>query len=729
MEETVESILKSFAPNRRENLVPIMQSIQSQNGFLSDTALQKVGKYLNIPINKIYGVATFYDQFRFNADKEKQTEISRKSISPLMASSATKSFLLETVLKNMADDFCKEDQEKLLFLRKEKVTRPVIFIGTGSCGLSSGADQTLEAINMFVSSNNPIADVIEVGCIGLCSEEPIMDIQMPGKARISFKQVSPEKVPDILNSIFNKTVNFDSVLGQYGNTRNEVWANVPYIDQLPWFALQQRDLLKNTGIISPISISDYLARGGYRSLFKTVLNYIPSKVCDIIEESELRGRGGAGYFTGKKWKLALTTAGDEKYLICNADESDPGAFMDRAMIEGDPHRLLEGIAIAAYAIGANNAYIYIRSNYPRAVELLEEALRQAKEYEILGQNIFGSGFNLTIRIHQGAGAFICGEETALISSLEGKRGLPRTKPPYPAESGFFGKPTVVNNVETLVNVPLIIEKGPFWFKNTGSKTSKGTKIFSLKGNIQRSGFIEIPMGIKLRDIIYQIGGGPGNNKTIKAVLVGGPMGIFIPESELDLEVGYESMDEVQVVLGSGGLTVLDEDACIVDHTLQFMEFLQNESCGKCIPCREGSKRMFEILESITKRPREETSHETLERFKGVVQLENLARVIKSTSLCGLGQNTPNLIISSLKWFREEFEEHIFDRLCPAGVCRNLRTFLIDVETCNGCNVCQKKRPENAIIGVIRYPHFIVEDKCNGCGICFEYCKFNAINIK
>jgi NADH:ubiquinone oxidoreductase subunit F (NADH-binding)/NADH:ubiquinone oxidoreductase subunit E/Pyruvate/2-oxoacid:ferredoxin oxidoreductase delta subunit len=729
MEETIESILKNFPPNRKENLVPILQSIQSQNGFLSDASLQKVGKYLNVPINKIFGVATFYDQFRFKPDREKQPEIKRKVINPLILSSAEKSFLLEKIMKNMADDVRKEDQENLLILRKEKVTRPVIFIGTGSCGLGSGAEETLDAIKTFVSSNNADVEIVEVGCIGLCSEEPIMDVQLPGKSRISFKQVTADKVPDILNSIFNKTVNFENVLGQYRNTRNEVWSNVPYIEQLPWFALQQRDLLKNTGMISPISISDYLVRGGYRSLYKTVLNYIPSKVCDIIEQSELRGRGGAGYFTGKKWKLALTTAGDEKYLICNADESDPGAFMDRAIIEGDPHRLLEGIAIAAYAIGANNAYIYIRTNHPRTVELLEEALRQAKEHEILGQNIFGSGFNLTIHIHQGAGAFICGEETALINSLEGKRGLPRAKPPYPAETGLFGKPTVVNNVETLVNVPAIIEKGPSWFKNTGSKNSKGTKIFSLKGNIKRSGFIEIPMGIKLRDIIYQIGGGPANNKTIKAVLVGGPMGVFIPDSELDIEIGYESMDQFQVVLGSGGLNVLDENTCIVNHSLLFMEFLQNESCGKCIPCREGSKRMFEILESITKRPKEETSHETLERFKGVVQLENLARVIQQTSLCGLGQKAPNLIISSLKWFREEFEEHIFDRRCPAGECRYLRTFHIDVETCNGCNVCQRKCPENAIIGVIKYPHFIVEDKCNGCGICFESCKFNAIVIK
>ena len=371
MEETIESILKNFPSNRKENLVPIMQSIQRENGFLSETSLQRVGRHLNIPINKIYGVATFFDQFRFKPDKEIQPEIKKWVMNPLLQSSIDISFLLEKVMTNMSDDYCKEDQEKLLILRKEKVLRPVIFIGTGSCGLSSGANQTLEAIKSFISGNNLDADIIEVGCIGLCSEEPIMDIQLPGKARISFKKVTHENVTDILDSILNKTVNFENVLGQYKDSRNEVWSNVPYIDKLPWFALQKRNLLKNTGIISPVSISDYLARGGYRSLFKTVLNYIPSKVCDIIEQSELRGRGGAGYLTGKKWKLALNTASEEKYLICNADESDPGAFMDRAIIEGDPHRLLEGIAIAAYAIGANNSFIYIRSNYPHAVELLD----------------------------------------------------------------------------------------------------------------------------------------------------------------------------------------------------------------------------------------------------------------------------------------------------------------------------------------------------------------------
>jgi NADH:ubiquinone oxidoreductase subunit F (NADH-binding)/NADH:ubiquinone oxidoreductase subunit E/Pyruvate/2-oxoacid:ferredoxin oxidoreductase delta subunit len=729
MEQSVESILKKYPPGRKEHLVPILQSVQKHDGYLSEETLQKVGKHVGIPINKIYGVATFYDQFRFKPGGKKDLESGRRSIGIAPVPHEYKTFLLEKVLKNIGDDFRKEDNEKLLVLRKEKVTKPIIYVGTGSCGQNSGALETYQAIQHFLAENNIDADLTEVGCLGLCSEEPIVDVQLPGKARISFRNITSEKIDGLLASVLSKNPDPKDILGQYRSNRNEAWPDVPFIEQLPWFALQQRTLLKNTGIISPLSIAEYMANGGYKSLFKTVLNYIPSKVCDIIEQSELRGRGGAGYFTGKKWKLALNTAGEEKYLICNADESDPGAFIDRAIIEGDPHRLLEGIAIASYAIGANNAFIYIRSNYPRAVEILEEAIVQAKEYEILGQNVFGSGYNLSITIHQGAGAYICGEETAMINSFEGKRGLPRTKPPYPAEYGLFGKPTVVNNVETLVNVPLIIEKGPSWFKNTGTKTSKGTKIFSLKGNISRSGFVEIPMGIKLRNIIYDIGGGTRDGKSVKAVLVGGPMGVFLSEPELDLEVGYESLDEVRVVLGSGGITVLDESVCMVNQSLQFMDFLQKETCGKCIPCREGSRRMFEILESISKRPRGETSHETLERFKGIVQLENLAKVIQSTSLCGLGQKAPNLIISSLNRFREEFEEHIFDRRCNANVCRNLRTFQVDVEKCNGCNVCQKKCPENAIIGTIKYPHFIVEDKCNGCGICFDCCKFSAIIIK
>jgi NADH:ubiquinone oxidoreductase subunit F (NADH-binding) len=403
--------------------------------------------------------------------------------------------------------------------------------------------------------------------------------------------------------------------------------------------------------------------------------------------------------------------------------------MDRAIIEGDPHRLLEGIAIASYAIGASYAYIYIRSDYPRALNILKEAIRQAKEYEFLGQNIFGSGYNLNISIRQSAGAFVCGEETALIRSLEGKRGTPWAKPPYPAETGLFNQPTIVNNVETLANIPGILEHGPGWFKKVGTKTSKGTKLFSISGNVQNVGCIEVPIGTKLSDIINHIGGGVKNGKKLKAVQIGGPSGVCLPASNLDLEICFESMAEVGAVIGSGGLSVLDETVCMVDLSRYFMEFLQKESCGKCIPCREGTKRMLEILEGITKRPREESTHETLERFKGVVQLESLAEVLRDTSLCGLGQNSANPLLSSLKWFREEFEEHIFDRRCSSAVCRDMRTFYIDVDVCNGCNVCQKKCPENAIIGVAKVPHFIVETKCNGCGICFDVCKFNAIIIK
>ncbi|MCX6248664.1 MAG: SLBB domain-containing protein [Bacteroidetes bacterium] len=640
-----------------------------------------------------------------------------------------KSFLLEKVLKNLTGEYQKEQLDKISLLRRDKVLSPVIYIGTGSCGIVAGSGKTTEAVRKYLAEKKIPATIIECGCIGYCSEEPIVDVHLPGKARISFRKVTEDKVESIFSALFSHNVDEDHVLGQYRSILSEAWAKVPYIDQIPFFALQNKIILKNTGHLSPLSIDDALAHGEYRSFYKTILNYTPEKVCDIVELSELRGRGGGGFSTGRKWKVALTTAGDQKYLICNAEESDPGAFMDRAIIEGDPHRLLEGIAIAAYAIGASYAYIYLRSDYPRALTILEEAIRQAKEYEILGQNIFGSGYNLNISIRQSAGAFVCGEETALIRSLEGQRGTPWAKPPYPAESGLFGQPTIVNNVETLANIPGIIEHGPSWFKGIGTKTSKGTKLFSLTGNVENSGCIEVPMGTLLSDIVHRIGGGTKGGKKLKAVQIGGPSGVCLPASNLDVEIGYESLQTVGAAIGSGGLSVLDETVCMVDLSRYFTEFLQKESCGKCIICREGTKRMLEILDGITRRPREESTHETLERFKGVVQLENLAEVLRDTSLCGLGQNSANPVLSSLKWFREEFEEHIFDRRCAASVCRDMRTFYIEVDICNGCNVCQKKCPENAIIGVVKAPHFIVENKCSGCGICFEVCKFNAIIVK
>ena len=640
-----------------------------------------------------------------------------------------KEFLVEKILKSYSTIFDKANSDRLALVKRDKVIHPVIYIGTGTCGLIAGAGNTLTAVEQYLEKNNLDAEIIHVGCIGLCSMEPLLDLQLPGKSRISFHHATEDRVEGLLDAVFHHLLLEETVLGQYKHPGHEDWANMPYVLQMPFFALQHRNILRNSGIISPWSVDDYIAHGGYRSLYKTVLNYTSDKVCEIVDQSELRGRGGGGYPTGKKWALALGTGSDQKYLICNADESDPGAFMNRAIIEGDPHRVIEGIAISAYAIGASNAYIYVRSDYEQSLVILEKALSQAKEYGFVGENIFNSGFNLHIHIRQGAGAFVCGEETALIASIEGKRGIPQSKPPFPAEKGLFGHPTIVNNIETLANIPSIMENGPGWFKSIGIRESRGTKIFSIAGKATHTGFIEIEMGTTISDIVVSIAGGTKGNKQLKAVQFGGPSGVCLPVQDLNTPVGYESLRALGSSLGLGGIIILDEDTCMVNLSKYFMEFLQKESCGKCIPCREGTRRMRNILEEITRRPREDSSHETLERFKGVVELESLAEVIRDTSLCGLGRNAPNPVLSSLKWFREEYEEHIFDRKCKAGICHDLRTFFIDVEACNGCNICKKKCPENAIIGSVKLPHFIVESKCTGCGICFDCCKFNAIYFK
>ena len=643
--------------------------------------------------------------------------------------SDTKEFLVEKILKNYSGIYDKTTSEKLSLIRRDKIIRPVIFLGMGTCGLIAGAEKTKAAVEQYLLKNNVDAEILAVGCLGMCVAEPILDVQLPGKARISFQHVTEDKVDDLLNGVLHHHLNDSLVLGQYENPAHENWPNVQFIDQIPFFFHQHRNILRHSGIISPYSINDYLAQGGYRSLYKTVLNYTADKVCEIVENSELRGRGGGGFPTGRKWMVALSTGSDQKYLICNADESDPGAFMNRAIIESDPHRIVEGIAIASYAIGAKNAFIHVRSDYFQSLNILDLAVKEAKAYGFLGENIFGSGFNLGIHIRQGAGAFVCGEETALIASLEGKRGMPQSKPPFPAEKGLSGHPTIVNNVETLANIPAILENGPNWFKSIGTRESRGTKVFSIAGKSRQTGFIEIPMGIPISRIVHEIAGGVKNGKKLKAVMMGGPSGVCIPLQDLDTQVGYESLQEIGSSLGLGGLIVLDEDTCMVNLSKYFIEFLQHESCGKCIPCREGTRRMLQILEEVTRRPREENSHETLERFKGVMELESLAEVIRDTSLCGLGQNAPNPVLSTLKWFRDEYEEHIFDRKCQAGVCHDLRTFVIDAEVCNGCNICQKKCPEHAIIGSAKLPHFIIEDKCTGCGICFDSCKFNAIYFK
>jgi NADH:ubiquinone oxidoreductase subunit F (NADH-binding)/NAD-dependent dihydropyrimidine dehydrogenase PreA subunit len=446
-----------------------------------------------------------------------------------------------------------------------------------------------------------------------------------------------------------------------------------------------------------------------------------------MEVSGLRGRGGGGFPTGRKWRLAHSTPAARKYVVCNADEGDPGAFMDRAVIEGDPHRLIEGLAIAAYAVGASKAYVYIRAEYPLAIKRLEAAIEQASELGLIGYNILDSGFSLSIAIKQGAGAFVCGEETALIHSIEGKRGMPRLRPPYPAAQGLFGKPTVINNVETLANVPSIILDSPERFAAMGTANSKGTKVFALSGKVERTGLVEIEMGTPIGDIVMKIGGGIPGGRAFKAVQIGGPSGGCIPAQHLGIAVDYESLKQVGAMMGSGGLVVMDDANCMVDVAKFFMEFIQRESCGKCIPCREGTRRMLEILKTITRPRGAESGAEALDRFKGVMQLESLAETIRDTSLCGLGQTAANPVLSTMRWFADEYEAHVYDRRCPAGACTELLRYSIDADKCVGCTRCAKACPAGAIGGAPKKPHAIAEARCVGCGACMDSCKFGAIS--
>jgi len=544
-------------------------------------------------------------------------------------------------------------QDRLAELRREKIAQPAIFVGTGTCGLGAGAGKTLAAIKQYLADKAIKADVVEVGCIGLCVAEPMVDVQLPGKSRVSFSKVAADGVGALLDSVLAGKIPAEGVLGQFRpQAEQAAWAGVAYMDEHPFFAPQTRWVLANCGIIDPTKIEEYIARGGYSAFAKTLKGKTPAELCDIVDQSGLRGRGGGGFPTGKKWKFALATPSEQKYLVCNADEGDPGAFMDRAVVEGDPHRLLEGMGLAAYAIGASKAYVYIRAEYPLAIKRLIEAIAQAKSYGLLGHNVMGSGFNLDIIIKQGAGAFVCGEETALLHSIEGKRGMPRPRPPFPAVKGLFDKPTVINNVETLANLPEIVRHGAEKFAAIGTAGSKGTKVFALSGKVNRTGLVEVAMGTKMRQIIFDIGGGIPKGKKYKAAQIGGPSGGCIPDEHLDIEIDYESLKLVGAMMGSGGLVVMDEETCMVDVAKFFMDFIQRESCGKCIPCREGTRRMLEILQRITRSRKNEKDNDALERFKGVMYLNRLAEVIKDTSLCGLGQTAPNPVLSTLRYFRD-----------------------------------------------------------------------------
>lgn len=613
-------------------------------------------------------------------------------------------------------------------VRREMPAFPVIYVGTGTCGLGAGAGRTLAAVHAWLAAHRRKADVVEVGCIGLCVEEPLVDVQLPGRPRLSFAQVTEKKVAPLLDALFTGGALPAVPLGQFANDGAEPWPDVPGLDDHPFFAAQTRWVLANCGLVDPSRLDEYLARGGYTAFSKAVRTLTPAEVCQRIEASGLRGRGGGGFPTGTKWTIAQRQPADQKYMVCNADEGDPGAFMDRAVLEGDPHRVLEGLAIAAYGIGATKAYIYTRAEYPLAIRRLNDAIAQARTFGLLGRNLFDSGFSLDVVVKVGAGAFVCGEETALLHSIEGRRGMPRPRPPFPSVKGLFGKPTVINNVETLANVPGIIERGTDWFASVGTATSKGTKVFALSGNVARTGLVEVAMGTSLRDIVFDIGGGIPDGRQYKAVQIGGPSGGCIPESHVGIDIDYESLKGVGAMMGSGGLVVMDDGSCMVDVAKYFMDFIQRESCGKCIPCREGTRRMLEILESLSRNRRGEQGFDALERFRSVMNLEQLAEVIRDTSLCGLGQSAPNPVLSTLRWFRDEYEAHVYDRHCPSKACRELLTYEIDADLCRGCGVCVKPCPSEAIIGTPKSPHHIIPERCVACGTCVDVCALHAVAV-
>jgi NADH:ubiquinone oxidoreductase subunit F (NADH-binding)/(2Fe-2S) ferredoxin/Pyruvate/2-oxoacid:ferredoxin oxidoreductase delta subunit len=592
----------------------------------------------------------------------------------------------------------------------DSVAKARIMVGMGTCGLAAGARPVFDALVETKNAANAAVEIVPTGCIGMCEQEPIIDVIQPGRDRVTYGPMTPEKAVHVLESLINGTpIPEEWVIGR-------IMKDAIY-PELSSFRKQRRVVLRNCGFINPESIEEYTALEGYAALEKALATMTPEEVIEEVLTSGLRGRGGGGFPTGLKWRFTRQAPGEKKYLVCNADEGDPGAFMDRSILEGDPHALLEGMAIAAYAVGADEGYIYVRAEYPLAIRRLQLAIKQAEERHFLGKGIFGTDFNFSLHIKEGAGAFVCGEETALLASIEGKRGMPRPRPPFPASKGLWGKPTNINNVETYANIPNIIRTSGAYFATIGTEKSKGTKVFALAGKVNNTGLTEVPMGITLREVIFEIGGGVRDGKKFKAVQIGGPSGGCIPEELLDIPVDYDSLTQAGAIMGSGGMVVMDEDTCMVDVARFFMDFIQKESCGKCAPCRIGTKRMLEILTRIT---HGEGEPEDLD------ELLELANTVKDLSLCGLGQTSPNPVLSTIRHFRHEYEAHILDHTCPAKVCNALLTYTIDPEKCTGCGLCARNCPANCISGAPKEAHIIDQTRCTKCNTCLSKCPFEAI---
>ncbi|NSW75511.1 MAG: NADH-quinone oxidoreductase subunit NuoF [Candidatus Atribacteria bacterium] len=614
-------------------------------------------------------------------------------------------------------------EAKVAELKKSMPKRKVLVCGGLGC-LAKGAQRVFDLLVERLETEKLSWTVekieetphhpVKTGCMGLCEAGPLVMIEPQG---ILYLRVKPEDVEEIIEETLKKGVIVERLVYQEEkNGRKELW---PLMKDVPFYRKQVKVVLRNCGSIDPESLDEYLSRDGYLALAKVITEMSPDDVIGEITKSGLRGRGGGGFPTGRKWQFARVVKADKKYIICNGDEGDPGAFMDRSVMEGDPHSVVEGMAIAGYAIGAQEGYIYVRAEYPLAVRRLKKAIEEARAAGLLGQNILGTSFSFDIIIREGAGAFVCGEETALIASIEGKRGMPNPRPPYPANRGLWGKPTVINNVETLANVPAIILRGAEWFRSFGTLTSPGTKTFALAGKVKNTGLVEVPMGITIRELVFDIGGGIQNDRAFKAVQVGGPSGGCLTEKHLDLPIDYDSLCGAGAIMGSGGLIVLDEDTCIVEVARFFMNFTQNESCGKCVPCREGTKHMLNLLQKVV---------DGKASMEDVELLEKTAVVVKDASLCGLGKTAPNPVLTTLRYFRDEYVDHVLHRVCPAHVCQAMKEYFIDPEKCRSCGKCARVCPVSCISGRPKVPYVIDQNQCIKCGSCFEACPFDAIVI-